>query len=430
MKRRVFGILVLGLSAGFAPVAAALSFEALLVPEAGDSDERTARESEMYDRGTRALDDGEWEEAARSFRKAAEMGGARADGATYWVAYALNKQGRPDAALEILRGFAAQYPKSSWRKEARALELEIQPASGRTVLREDGNDEDLKLMAINSLMNTEPERAIPLLEKVLNGSASPKLKERALFVLAQSASPRGREILASAARGKSGPDLQEKAIHYLGVFGGKGNAQLLSEIYDSTASNEVKERVLHAFMVSGNRDRVLAAARTEKSPALRSAAVHQLGVMGARAELWQMYRAESTESVKDSILQAMFIAGDVDHVLESRADGAVAHAPPRCDSPARPDGPRPRRPRSPLDLPGRKRRRGAQGRPPGALPPEQRQGARRDRAHREGPAAEDGGRLEALDHAQQGSDGLHAGDPEPLKANSRSRTLTLTLDQS
>ncbi|MEP6768299.1 MAG: HEAT repeat domain-containing protein [Acidobacteriota bacterium] len=316
MKRRVLGILLLGVAGGFAPVAAALSFEALLVSEAGDSDDRTARESETYERGTRALDDGEWEEAARSFRKAAEMGGARADGATYWVAYALNKQGRPDAALEILRAFASKYPKSTWRKEARALELEIQPESGRTVLREDGNDEDLKLMALNSLMNTDPERALPLLEKVLNGSAAPKLKERALFVLAQSSSSRGREILASAARGKSGPDLQEKAIHYLGVFGGKGNAQLLSEIYDSTTSNEVKERILHAFMVSGNRDRVLAAARTEKSPALRSAAVHQLGVMGARIELWQMYRAESAESVKDSILQAMFIAGDVDHVLE------------------------------------------------------------------------------------------------------------------
>ncbi|MCA1580619.1 MAG: HEAT repeat domain-containing protein [Acidobacteria bacterium] len=316
MKRGALGLLVLALSAGFAPAAAALSFEALLVPEAADPDDRAARETQMYDRGTRALDDGEWEEAVRSFRKAAEMGGARADGATYWVAYALNRQGRPDAALEILRGFASKYPKSTWRKEARALELEIQPGSGRTVLREDGNDEDLKLMALNSLMNTDPERALPLLEKVLNGSASPKLKERALFVLAQSSSPRGRDILASAARGRSGPDLQEKAIHYLGVFGGKGNAQLLSEIYDSSTSNEVKERVLHAFMVSGNRERVLAAARNEKSPALRSAAVHQLGVMGARTELWQMYRAESAESVKDSILQAMFIAGDVDHVLE------------------------------------------------------------------------------------------------------------------
>ena len=315
MKPRLFTLLVL-LSASFAPMAPALSFEALLGSGAPEPQERSARESERYDRGTRALDDGDWEEAVKAFREVSEMRGARADGATYWLAYGLNKQGRPDAALEILRGFASGYPKSSWRKEARALELEIQPASGGAVLREDGNDEDLKLMAINSLMNTDPERALPLLEKVLNGSASPKLRERALFVLAQSSSARGREILASTARGTSGPELQEKAIHYLGVFGGKGNAQLLSEIYDAAASSEVKERVLHAFMVSGNKERVLAAARNEKSLEVRSAAVHQLGVMGARSELWQMYRAEQAESVKDSVLQALSLAGDVDHVLE------------------------------------------------------------------------------------------------------------------
>ncbi|MEO8188731.1 MAG: tetratricopeptide repeat protein [Acidobacteriota bacterium] len=324
MNPRLVALLFL-VSACAAPLAPALSLDALFAIDAREPEERTARVSESYDRGTRALDDGDWEEAIKAFREVAEMHGARADGATYWIAYGLNKQGRPDAALEILRGFASAYPKSSWRKEARALELEIQPGSGRAVLREGGDDEDLKLMAINSLMNTDPQRALPLLEKVLNGPASPKLKERALFVLAQSSSARGREILAATARGKSGPDLQEKAIHYLGVFGGKDNAQLLSEIYDSATSNEVKERVLHAFMVSGNKERVLGAARNEKSPDLRGAAVHQLGVMGARSELWQMYRSEQAESVKDSILHAMFIAGDVDHVLElARTESAPA----------------------------------------------------------------------------------------------------------
>ncbi|MDQ2980133.1 MAG: HEAT repeat domain-containing protein [Acidobacteriota bacterium] len=313
MIRRTLALLLLASSTA---IAGALAFDGAMPAWTEESEDRPSRESELYDRGTKALDDGEWADAAAAFREVVRMGGSRSDGALYWVAYALAKQDRRDEALAILRGFAAQYPKSSWRKEARALELEIQPSSGKSLLQEGGDDEDLKLMAIHSLMNTEPEQAIPLLEKVLNGPSSPKLKERALFVLAQSGSPRGRQILADTARGRSGPDLQEKAIHYLGIFGGKGNGQLLSEIYASAASNEVKEKVLHAFMLSGNKERVLQAARAEKSPELRAAAVHLLGVMGARAELRDMYRTESAESVKDGILKAMFIAGDVENVLD------------------------------------------------------------------------------------------------------------------
>jgi tetratricopeptide (TPR) repeat protein len=290
----------------------------IAVAYAETPDDRTAakeKESELYDKGTKALDEGNWTEAAAAFSEVVKLGGSRADGATYWVAYSLAKQNRRDEALAILRSFESKYPKSTWRKEARALELEIRPASGRRVIEESTDDEDLKLMAINGLMNSDPEQAIPMLEKVLNGNASPNVKERALFVLAQSDSPRARKLIADFARGSAKPELQEKAIHYLGL-NGRANGQLLAEIYASTTSVDVKEKVLHAFMLSGDKERVLGLARTEKNPELRAAAVHQLGIMGARSELWQMYQSETAASVKESILQAMFIAGDVDHVLE------------------------------------------------------------------------------------------------------------------
>ncbi len=330
MSRKIWATAIL--AAGIAPLAGARSLDARTFAStaafrsvgdngeafggAEETDDLAARESELYERGTRAMDEGDWTAAARAFQEVVQMSGARGDGARYWVAYALAKQGRRDEALAALRGFESKYPKSSWRKDVRALELEIRPASGKTLLREGGDDEDLKLMAINGLMSSEPEQAVPMLEKVLNGNASPRVKERALFVLAQSGSPRARQIIASVARGADRPELQEKAIHYLGISGGKGNAELLSEIYASSKSVELKEKVLHAFMLSGDKARVVEAARDEKSPELRAAAVRLLGVMGARTELWQMYGSEATGSVKDTILQALFIAGDVDHVAE------------------------------------------------------------------------------------------------------------------
>lgn len=273
------------------------------------------KENDLYERGTQALDDSNWTDAATAFREVVRLGGSRADAALYWVAYSLSKQGRRDEALATIRELDSKFPKSKWRKEARALELEIRPSSGRSVIGESGDDEDLKLMAINGLMNSEPEQAIPMLEKVLSGNASSRVKERALFVLAQSSSPRARRLIADVARGSSRPELQEKAIQYLGLSG-RANGQLLAEIYTTASSTDVKERVLHAFMLSGDKERVLELARTEKNPELRASAVQQLGLMGARAELWQMYRGESSEPVKESILHAMFLAGDVEHILD------------------------------------------------------------------------------------------------------------------
>ena len=69
-------------------------------------------------------------------------------------------------------------------------------------------------------------------------------------------------------------------------------------------------------MVAGDRARVLAAATGEKAPELRMEAVRQLGVMGAREELWQLYQKESDTAVKRQVLQALFVGGDSTRLLE------------------------------------------------------------------------------------------------------------------
>lgn len=313
---------MIGRTLGFAAALLLASLAAqgramLELPEALAGEEGSGTpEDSLYDRGTKALDEGDWSRAAEAFRQVAEKGGARADAALYWFAYALNRQGRPGDALAILQRFAGTYPKSSWLKDARSLEREIRRAGGHGVSPEQETDEDLKLMAINGLLSTDSERALPLLEKFLQGEHSEKLKERALFVLAQSGSPRAREILADIARGKSRPELQEKAIKYLGLFGGSQSREVLAELYASSGSVAMKERILKSFMVAGDRDRILAAAKSEKSPELRAAAAKLLGTMGGRSDLWSLYQSEQSREVKDAILQGMFVAGDSGHIVE------------------------------------------------------------------------------------------------------------------
>jgi len=309
-------VFVLALASGSAPSVAP---EPVLAqePKAELQQEARSREDDLYEKGTGALDERAWDEASAAFRSVADMKGRRADAGLYWLAYARSRQGRGADALAVLDELRRAYPQSRWIKEAKALELEIRQKSGQATNPENVADEDLKLMALDGLLNTDPEQAIPLLEKFLKNSPSEKLQDRALFVLCQSDSPRAREIVRLIARGESNKELQARAIQNLGIFGGPESRQELQQIYASSAAPEARKAVLQAFMVSGEKDRLLEAARTEKDPEVRTHAIHMLGAMGAQGELWAMYQAETSREAKSALLQALGVAGATERLLEA-----------------------------------------------------------------------------------------------------------------
>jgi HEAT repeat protein len=318
-NKAVTVVLGWALLAGGAPLRAQAVAEgpfAGLFAVAESEEQAASKEEEAYDRGTEALDAERWDRAIEAFDAVVRMAGRRADAGLYWRAYALNKAGRAADALAAVAQLRKSAPRSKWLNDARALELEIRQRSGQGTPPEAEGDEDLKLMALNGLLNTDSERALPLLEKFLTGNGSAKLRERALFVLSQSDSPRAREIVVRIARGQQSPELQETAIRYLGLFGGEASKQALADLYQSSSDVSVRKAVLQSFMVSGQKARVLAAARGEKSEELRKSAIHLLGVMGAQPELWEMYQAEPSVEVKKTILHAMFVGGGSDRLTE------------------------------------------------------------------------------------------------------------------
>jgi tetratricopeptide (TPR) repeat protein len=276
-------------------------------PRSSDQDDH------YYERGQSNLDANRWDKAVDDFGEVVSRGGARADGALYWKAYALNKLGRRDEALAAIAELRKNYAASRWLDDARALEIEIKQAAGKPVSPESADDEEMKLMALNSILNSDPERALPLVEKLLHSSQSPKIKERAMFVLTQNGSPKARQLVVQIAKGNGNPDLQMKAVHYLGIMGAK---QELGEVYAATNDVEVKQAVLHGLMVAGAKEQLLAAAKGEKSTELRQQAIHWLGTMGAEPELWQLYQAEQSLEVKQALAHALFIGGKTDRLLE------------------------------------------------------------------------------------------------------------------
>jgi HEAT repeat protein len=275
------------------------------------------KEQEAYEEAQDALDDHKYERAAKLFEMVAGMGLEHADAALYWLADARNKLGRRSEALTALLALQKSFPKSPWAEDAKALEVEIRQGSGENVEPEHVNDEEIKLMAIQGLMNSDPEHAIPILEKILSSKTSTaKMKERALFVLTQSGSPAALEYVARAAKDSSNREMQERAIKYIGIMGSESARKILGDVYASTGDVDVKKQILKSYMIAGDKARLLALARSEPNAELRGAAVSQLGVLGASKELTELYNSESSIEIRKTILKAMFVGGSADKLAE------------------------------------------------------------------------------------------------------------------
>ena len=274
------------------------------------------REAQWYSEGQNAADDYRWDRALNFFNRVIEVKGSKQDAAMYWKAFSQNRLGQRTEALATIGELSKTHPNSPYRKQANVLEAEVRRDIGQPVRPQDSTDDEVKLMALQALQNTSPEEAVPMLEKVLEGTSSRKVKQRALFVLAQSKSLRAREVLRNYAKGASTPDLQSQAIQYLGVHGGPESRAVLAEVYSGSSDVDVKRRILRAFMVAGEKDRLLKAAQSEQNPELRAEAVAQLGNMSAHEELWQLYQKESSVDVKRRIIRAMQNGGTVDRLIE------------------------------------------------------------------------------------------------------------------
>jgi HEAT repeats len=271
---------------------------------------RLDRQQELYQRGREALDETRYARAEKSFTELAQLKGKQADAALYWLAYVENRQGKRDAALATITELKSSYPQSRWRKDAEALEIEMRQNSGRPVNPDSQKDDDLKVLALQGIMNNDPGKGIPLVQKYLTSTADPKDKSKALFLLAQSGSPQAQEMLAKIASGQSNPELQRKAVEYLGMTGGTNSAKLLGEIYTSTSDSDVKHAVLRAYMMSGNREALVNLAKNETNLDLKRDAIRQIGMLGGKAELQNLYQNENSPEIKKDIIQGLFLSGD------------------------------------------------------------------------------------------------------------------------
>jgi HEAT repeat protein len=272
---------------------------------------RAEDEERIYDRARSALDARRWEQALRDFSQIAARGTKRADAALYWKAYIESRAGRREDALATLEEFRRSHSRSAWASDAKALELEIQRASGNATAPESEQDEDLKLLAMSGLMNSDPQKAMPMVVKLLDAGHSPKIRERALFVIAYSGLPQGKETVLNVARGGANPDMQRKALEYLGMMGA---ATELEKLYASMSDAALRRAVLRGLSAGDARDPLLRIAKSEKDPTARREVIRYLAA--ADFDVGQLYADEPDPGVRLEIIRRMSHQDRFDQLLE------------------------------------------------------------------------------------------------------------------
>ena len=121
-----------------------------------------------YNAGKQLLSAKKYDQAIVRFDRVVAAKGANVDGALYWKAYAQYKLGKSDESLATIALLRKDHAQSRYLADAKALEADARRIAGKPVNPADVDDEELKLLAISGIQNTDPERAIPLLEGVLN----------------------------------------------------------------------------------------------------------------------------------------------------------------------------------------------------------------------------------------------------------------------
>jgi len=177
--------------------------------------------------------------------------------------------------------------------------------------------ERLKMSALEALISAPPDRALPIVTKVLAGDSSVALKERALFVLSQIDLPEARTLLIETAR-SADENIRLEAIRMIGISGEPEALAELAEIY-ADGDGDTREAVLQAYLIADDRNAVYQIAASTEDPGEFEEAVDILGAMGATEELRAL---NNRPGMTEVLIGAYAVAGDTETLAAMASDGS------------------------------------------------------------------------------------------------------------
>jgi HEAT repeat protein len=273
----------------------------------------------VFTQGRDQIEDENWDGAAATFSSfvASYPKHKDVDAALYWTAFALKKQGKFAEADSRLERLIREHQRSNWLDDARAMRVEIAGQTGnrQVVERElDKNDLEIKAIALQSLFQSNPDRAAAIVAEILKpgSTADRRLKENAIDLLGQNIGPSTAPILMKVARDQTDPKARKKAIFWLGQSGDESAFDLLKEVAmhqtNTEADTEAAKAALFALSQHSSPrayELLVEFARGSSSKELRREAIFWIGQRDQETavdDLTKIYEAERDVDLKKHVL--------------------------------------------------------------------------------------------------------------------------------
>ena len=311
----------------------------------------------LYRAARSALSDGDYRKAAALFGCISETfpKSAYAARALYYQAFALYRSGDGSDlhnALSALRQFANSNPANGSHGDAATLRtrictalarqgdascaerIAVQAESAAAPCPSDDDDNDVRIAALDGLLQMDADRAVPILRKVLarRDACSVGLRRKALFLVSQKESPETADILVSVARTDPEPELRTQAVFWLSQVQDPKVVPILDSIATHPGDEQVRERALFSLSQQSDTrslDALRHAAESEDMPAeLREKAVFWIGQSGGASSvkyLKDLFARTKDADIKEKVLFGVSQhGGEGDWLLGIGADPSVA----------------------------------------------------------------------------------------------------------
>ena len=256
----------------------------------------------LYKAAYTALNRGDYRRAAAMFKEIPQrfQYSRYAADAMYWQAHALYRVGNTpelQEALAVLEALKQKYPGAQVRSSQRDVgELAVRIAGtlasrglgGQEVVRRtlaergetcDREETDVRAQALSALMETDPESAAQLAQKILSrkDECSVQLRRNAVMITARKRDAQTVATLASVAKSDPSSEVRQSAVRYLAGMSGDDALAALEDLLKSSDDQNVQREAVRALVThSSPRARQAARAIIERNDAAEAIRVSAL----------------------------------------------------------------------------------------------------------------------------------------------------------
>jgi HEAT repeat protein len=284
----------------------------------------------LYRMARRELNEGRYQQAASLFRRLRSdySSSQYAPDSYYWEAFARYRTDDTrelETALDLLERQGERYPNTPTRDDARSLAVLVRGKlaergdanAARDITEEAGRqdcpteEDDVRVMALNALLNMDAERALPLLQQVLQrrDACSVQLRRKAVWLISQKRSDATTSVLLDVVRNDPDREVREQAVFWLSQVRDEEAVTALDSILLGSDDHTIQEKAIFAISQhpSDRAGEILRryALRNDVPQDLRENAIFWLGQRrpGENQQFLQdLYSQVNSEQLKEKII--------------------------------------------------------------------------------------------------------------------------------